>query len=152
MYITERMKREAVIVGLFGLGLGLLVAWGIWSFRGRATPQSTDTNIITETPSAGTTLTPKPTAPAAALTLSLPENQSATDQQMATVSGKTASGSQIVISSSVEDKVATADAQGNFQSQINLEEGENEIIVTAYLPNGKTEQVTRMVIYSKDAL
>lgn len=143
------MKREAVIVGLFGLGLGLLAAWGIWTFRGKAAPRPAE---ITGPTTATTTLTPQPTIPAAALTLTLPEDQSATGEQVATVSGKTASGSQIVISSPVEDKVVTADTQGNFQSQINLEEGENEIIVTAYLPNGKTEQVTRTVVYSKETL
>lgn len=142
------MKREAVIVGLFGLGLGLLAAWGIWTFRGKAAPRPAE---ITGPTTATTTLTPQPTAPAA-LTLTLPEDQSVTGEQVATVSGKTASGSQIVVSSPVEDKITTADTQGNFQSQISLEEGENEIIVTAYLPNGKTEQVTRTVVYSKEAL
>lgn len=139
------MKREAVIVGIFGLSLGLLVAWGVWNFRGVTKPTSTPTPTFTPPP---TTATQPPTT---GLTVNLPEEETLTNQDSATVSGKTLAGTTVVVSSPIGDKVVEADSEGNFQTQVDLEEGENEITVTAYLPDGRTEEQTRTVIFSKES-
>ncbi|MBI4100387.1 hypothetical protein HY439_01470 [Candidatus Microgenomates bacterium] len=140
------MKKESIIVGIFGLSLGLLVAWGIWNFKSGPT----ETEEI-PTPEVATDISPTLTPPTSLLTLDLPiDGQLATSSSML-VSGKTKAGATVVISSPAEDKALVVPTNGVFSQDLKLEEGENTVTVTVYPQEGqKEETIERTVIYSTD--
>lgn len=136
------MKREAVIVGIFGLGLGLLVAWGIWNFKSKPKPAA---------PQLAPTIAPT-TVPSFFLDLTSPEDESVLTETEATVSGKTIAKTTVVISTNTDDKVLETQSDGSFTTTVDLEEGENIIAVTVYSPTQETKEEVRTVIYEKEAL
>lgn len=141
------MKKESVIVGIFGLSLGLLVAWGIWNFKG-SVPQPEN---LTLSPSPVAQVTsPTPTPPESLLTLDSPQDESLATDSSVLVAGKTKPESTVVISTNLDDYVLTVSQSGNFSQEVNLEEGENILTVTAYGPNQKEEAVEKRVVYTKE--
>lgn len=141
------MKKESVIVGIFGLSLGLLVAWAIWNFKG-SVPQPEN---LTLSPSPVAQVT-SPTSPPieSLLTLDSPQDDTLASESSILVRGKTKPGSTVVISTNLDDYVLTVPQNGNFSQEVNLEEGENILTVTAYGPDQKEETVEKTVVYTKE--
>lgn len=142
------MKKESVIVGIFGLSLGLLVAWAIWNFKGAA-PQPVELTLSPSPVSEEKVSTPTP--PAFFLTIKNPSEDFVSTQSSLLVSGATKPETIIVILDSSDDYVLTASQDGSFSQEVNLEEGENSLTVTAYGPN-EEETVERSVVYTKETL
>lgn len=139
------MKKEAIVVGIFGLALGLLVAWGVWNFK--ALPQK---RSPTPTP-LPTTQSPTPSQPSFFLNLTSPEEETLATTPAQLVSGKTRPQSLILVGTNLEDQIATSGADGTFQVTVKLEEGNNLISVTAYGLEGE-ETVEREVFYTKEEI
>lgn len=137
------MDKEKLITIGIGLLVGILFA-GSYFLAIKLLPQlrgKQDTVIFT--PSNPTT----PPAPKNALDLNLsaPDNFIATSEATITFLGQTAPQSRIIIVAPSDEKVASADASGNFNSPVKLEEGENEISVTAIDSAGNVATVKRSV-------
>lgn len=141
------MKKESIIVGIFGLSLGLLVAWGIWNFKGGA-PQPEEF-AVSPTPVALTTPTPTPSS--LTLTLESPKEDYISTESSVLVAGKSKSEATIVVSTNLSDYVLTASQDGSFSQEVDLEEGENVLTVTSYGPASKEETIERSVIYAKES-
>ena len=142
------MKKESIIVGIFGLSLGLLVAWAIWNFKSAA-PQPKNL-AVSPSPVVFTNPTPPP-PPTSFLSLESPEDESLATESTLKVKGKTKPESVVVISTNLEDFVLTASQDGSFTQDVTLEEGENTVTVTSYNPN-KEETLEKTVIYTKELL
>lgn len=140
------MKKESIIVGIFGLSLGLLVAWAIWNFKSAA-PKPQEISI---SPAPMVESAPTPPPPSAFLTLDKPQDEETATESSILVAGRTKPGSTVVIAATLDDYVLTVDQNGSFTKEVDLEEGENLLTVTSYGPDDKEETVEKSVIYSQD--
>lgn len=141
------LGKETILAGVAGFALGLLAAWAVWSLP-QFLPKKQEPTTITEetTPPAE-----EPKAEAFSLTLTQPENEAISSTDKVTVSGKTAKDATIVLNGPLGDEVLEASANGTFTVSLGLEEGANEINVTAYSADGGQEQTeTRTVNYTKE--
>ena len=78
------------------------------------------------------------------LNLEQPADNSSVTESPITVSGKTLPGTLVIIFGNAEEKIASASATGTFSAQLKLEDGENQISVTAI--DDKPVTVKRTVI------
>ncbi|MBI3558984.1 cadherin-like beta sandwich domain-containing protein [Candidatus Gottesmanbacteria bacterium] len=77
------------------------------------------------------------------LQITQPTNGQVLSAATVKVTGKTAANADV----SVNDKDVKADASGNFTATINLEEGDNPIMVTAFDADGNTSEQEITVTY-----
>lgn len=135
------MTKETILAIIAGFAIGLLAAWGLWKSSQKPTVKETAVTAPTQTPAL------KPTF---SLNLTSPENEFLATEAVLTVSGKTTEPATVVITNSVEEKVSTTKEDGSFTTTLNLQEGTDEIAVTAY--NQKNEEITeiRTVNYTKE--
>lgn len=142
------MKKESIIVGIFGLSLGLLVAWAIWNFKSTA-PQPQE---LTLSPSPVAESNPTPTStPSFSLSLNKPAEDFIATQSSVAVTGTAKPGATLVISTNLDDYVLTATQDGSFSQEVSLEEGENILSITSYDQDQKEETIERAIIYTKEA-
>lgn len=139
------LGRETILAAVAGLGVGLLAAWAVWNLP-NVLPQKKAPNEITEKeiPASETAVE------AFNLTLSQPENDALVETNQVTVTGKTSQGTTVVINGPLKDEIVTAGNDGSFSATMTLEEGANEIIVTAYDKTGTEKSETRTVNYTKE--
>lgn len=79
------------------------------------------------------------------LTITSPKEGETLDSTNATVKGKTVASAEVF----VNDAVGKADANGNFSINVALDEGENQIVVSANDANGNAaEQTINVVVTS----
>ncbi len=133
--------RETILAGVAGFALGLLAAWAVWSLP-QFLPQK-KAPVAVESPAPNL-------AEAFSLSLNQPEDGSLTETAEVTVSGKTQAGATVVINGPLTDEVVEAGNDGSFSSKLTLEEGANEINVTAYATDGSEKTETRTVNYTKE--
>ena len=99
-------------------------------------------------------MTPSPTQfvkSAITLDILLPENQSMSDSETVTVSGKTQKKALVALASPTDETVTRADEDGAFSASIKLSEGSNEIVVVA--SNGDNSVEKRILVnYTTDKL
>ena len=79
------------------------------------------------------------------LTIDSPDDHTSTTDGTLSVSGKTNPGARLIIFANAEEKVASADGQGKFSPNIKLEDGENEISITAINDQGNVVVAKRNI-------
>ena len=136
------MRKEVIIAILIGFGLGLIITFGIW----------TANKALKETPSEGEEA-PSPAVeispvPAFSLIISQPEDNSISSEEEIAVSGSTMPEAVIVILYEEGEKILEADEDGNFETEITLMGGSNEVKVSAYDSEGSEASQTLTVVYS----
>lgn len=130
------------IIVLLALGIGLLVFT-----TNRNAPVITQQTG--ETP-VSPTVTPEPTKPVTLvnqifLEVTSPLDKSVVATASVVLKGKTVPKAEV----SVNDQTLTVDNQGNFSTTINLEEGDNYILVSANDENGQYSEKEILVTYQK---
>lgn len=138
------LGKETILAAVAGFALGLLAAWLVWTL-----PQNLGKK------QAPTTLSEESTAPPASETFTLqvsePENEAISQTATIKVAGKTLSGAAVIVSGPLGDEVIEATADGKFTTNVNLEEGANEINITAYASgSGEEKSEARTVNYTKE--
>lgn len=127
------MDREKLITIAIGLTVGILAAASYFAIT-QYLPQLKDLqNKVTFTPTvtnAPKATSPQPTTPLS-LELNQPENFSSTTQSPIEISGRTLPGAKLVVFANNDEKIASASADGTFSIPLKLEDGENQISVTA---------------------
>lgn len=134
------LSRETIFAILAGLVLGTLAAFGAWRISQK---KEINLPLVQQEPS----IPPKTPF---TLTLSQPENEAFLNKPEALVSGKTQGGIKIIINGPSDDQVLTASNDGSFSAKVNLEEGQNEIVVTALTGDGLEKSEIRTVTYTKE--
>lgn len=134
------LSRETIFAILAGLALGTLAALGAWKIS-----QKKEITLPISQQEAG--LPPKATF---TLILTQPENETLLNKPEAFVSGKTQPGAQIIINGPFDDQMLTASDNGSFSTKVTLEEGQNEIVLTALTADGLEKSETRTVAYTKE--
>ncbi|MCL4389809.1 MAG: hypothetical protein M1484_03560 [Patescibacteria group bacterium] len=121
------MDKEKIITVVIGLAVGVTAAGGYFLATKYLPDLASKQKIINVTPAQQVL---PAASPSAALTVTNPDDYSSTTNDSVTVAGQTAPGAKVIIFANIDDRVASADAQGNFSADIKLEEGENIISVT----------------------
>lgn len=135
------MRKEVLIAIVIGSILGLAVAFGVWRANQAFSPKQ-ETQTQQE-------LTPLP-EPAQTLTISEPEDGSVVDREKIKVKGRATPEAVLVILTNTQEVIITAQASGEFEQEIELEGGANEITVVAYNEEGAEERQTLTVVYSTE--
>ena len=135
------MNKEKIITIVIGLSVGILVTagyFGITNLLPKVAKKEVKIIVQPQTP------VPVPVAKMSLL-ISKPDDKSSTASATTTIVGKTVPGGTLVLFSNADEKIASADAFGNFTSLVKLEPGENEISVTAFLGKTNSEVIHRNV-------
>lgn len=138
------LGKETIIAAVVGFAVGLAAAWAVWQIPQLLPKKEAPTTFEETAPE---------TTSAFTLTLNQPEDEAILDTAEASVSGKTEKGATVVVNGPLTDEVVEAGDDGSFSTTVKLEEGANEIVVTAY-PAGEGEErsVTRTVSYTKEEI
>jgi len=132
------MKTEKIVLSFIAVVVGLLVA-GVAFFL----YQSTKTIPLSKIPKI-TINNPTPTnVPNIFLTIDKPIEGSVLSQKSVSISGKTADNATLVVNTAETDQVITPSLNGNYSVSISLDNGENQISITAISPTG--DEVTKVI-------
>lgn len=86
------------------------------------------------------------------LNLSSPDDNKLVFKSVALVEGTATPNSLVVLSTNSDDQILKVSPTGSFSQTINLDEGVNQIMVSAFDNTGNSKQETRMVYYSKEEI
>lgn len=135
------MRKEIVIAIIIGFGLGLVITFGIWTAN-RALKEAPPEEEVS---SPAEEITPVPTF---SLIINEPQDNSISSEEKITISGTTASEAVVVILYQEGEKILEADKDGNFETEITLAGGANEVKVSAYDSEGNEASQTLTIVYS----
>lgn len=139
------MKKEIVLAIVIGFGIGLIATFGVYNAR-RAIREANQ--IFTPIASSEENKSSGDVASSQVLSLASPLDQSISSEPKITVSGTTISQSWVIILSEKGEKLIQADKKGNFETEVALISGENEIEVQSISENGEKAAKTVTVVYS----
>jgi hypothetical protein len=139
------MKKEKLILSFIATLFGLLVAGiAFYFFQIAKTPS----NNVTTTVSIAS---PTPAAiPSISLTVDKPVDEEIVNNRILTVSGKTQSNAVVTVITDSSNDVITPDANGNFSTTVNLDDGQNSLEVISIAPNGESMTIKKTVTYSQE--
>jgi hypothetical protein len=139
------MKQERVILSFIMVLIGLAFAGIIFYFyqSSKVIPQAN--NKTADNP------TPTPTStPTLFLTLDDPRDESISEKKTIRVAGKTNPNATVVILTLEGQEIVKPSLQGDFVTQISIDDGTNYIRVQALAPNGETQTIQRIVSYTTE--
>jgi hypothetical protein len=138
------MKKEVLVAILIGFGVGLLITGGIYYTQNNLKATSQIVSPIADEK-------PKTIAPESipsTLSLTSPLDESISNQATVSVIGSTSPSAWVVILTEKGEEAVQADSKGNFEKDISLISGENEIEVQSINDKGETVSKTITVVYS----
>lgn len=139
------MKTERVVLSVVAIFIGLLVA-GVAFFIYQSTRSLNPSKIPTITIS-----NPTPTpALDIYLTVDAPADESVQNTKALTITGRTAPGATIIVTTDSTDQVITPATNGNYSVTTTLDNGENVITLTAISQSGEEVQKAITVTYSTE--
>ncbi|MGH7246180.1 MAG: hypothetical protein ACREGI_04575 [Candidatus Levyibacteriota bacterium] len=139
------MKTEKIVLSFIAVVVGLMVAGiAFYAYQTTKTIPNQNNKTVTIHPA---TPTPKPSV---YLFIDTPTDLSVTDSKTLKVSGKTAPDATLIISTGTSDVVITPQSTGSFSSTITIQDGENQLLLTAIAPNGEETKKTLTVTYSTE--
>ena len=139
------MSKEKIVLCFIAVVLGIL-ATGVVFYLYQTTktiPQSKIKTIKIPSP----TLISKPSV---YLTIKEPGDEKVVSKKVITVSGTTQKDATIVVLSPIDEDVVKPAGTGDFSTTINIDDGQNNIEITAISPNGEEIRVTRTVTFSTE--
>jgi hypothetical protein len=136
------MKKEILLAVLIGLGLGLIITYGVYRARTSLTNPSTgstESQVASPTPASQTSLV-----------ITAPEDEIVQSTASITVAGTTTPNSFVVVLLDDEETITTADASGNFSVERQLSLGANVILIFSVDEDGNTAEVERTVVLTEE--
>jgi len=137
------MRKEFLIAIAFGIGIGILIAFGIWK-----------ANIAIKTnvpkPSATTPKQNKVVTPPAKITITNIEENDVITENPVIISGITKPSSFVVISGEEEDYILTTGKDGSFSQEVELSPAVNQLVMTAYDTSESKTQTNLTLVYSSE--
>ncbi len=137
------MKKEVVLAIVIGFGVGLIATYGVYNAH-----QALKEASQIQTPQASSEEENQALTEGQILSLASPLDQSLTNESKIAVSGTTSPSSWVVILAEKGEKIIQADKKGNFETEVNLISGENEIEIQAISETGEKISKTVTVVYS----
>lgn len=135
------MKKEVVLAIIVGFSLGLIITLGIYTAR-RALRRQTP---VTSSPQASAS--PSPT-PSHGLTITSPAEEALLDQDKVILQGMTTPNSLVTVITPQDNLIVTANSTGEFQTQVSLVGGVNQLQIVALTPDGQRAETSLTLTYS----
>lgn len=141
------MKKEVLFAIGIGVALGLILTFAIYSFR---SSPSKNFSFVSPLPDQASDTSKIPTQPtiSPSLTLISPLDESISKEGKTKIVGVAPPKSWILILSEKGEKLLQTDNQGNFETEITLISGENEIEVKCFDQNQEIANKIITVVYS----
>lgn len=140
------MKKEIIIAIILGFSVGLLITFGVYT----AQKSIKEAGIIQSPLPDDQKTKPLSSSPEALPLLSLvsPLDESIAKESRISVIGTASPSAWILILTEKGEKIVQADQQGNFETEIILVSGENEIEIKSLGDKGDIVSKTVTVVYS----
>lgn len=138
------MRKEVFIAVLLGGALGLAIAFGVWRANVALKSQGDDNQKISVIGSSS------PTPAAGQLLITDPEENSLVSTETVTLKGKSEPRSVIMVTSQVDAVSTVSDNSGNWTTDVKLDAGANEILVTAVNEQGEEFSTQITITYSTE--
>ncbi len=139
------MKKEKIILSFIAALIGIVMAiaaFFLYQSTKKVDPSDVK-KINIESP------TPTPSS-SVFITIEKPKDEEVTDERIITISGKTVPAAKIVILTESNEEAAVAASNGNFSTEITLDNGENLIEVSSIAKNGEIAKTKLTVTYSTE--
>ena len=135
------MRKEVLFAIVAGIGLGLILAFGVWranlAFRSKTSTQNNENQNQASNSSIG-------------LTLASPEDFDVLSVSPLTITGITKANALLAISGSENDFILKSDGEGGFSQEMPLSEGVNEILISVFDENNQVLAKKLLVVYSTE--
>lgn len=138
------MRKEVLVAIISGIVLGLLVAFGIWRANltlSSKTPKPQNLNSTQEQ---------SQEIAKSSLVVTQPENLSVVSQEKVLVKGTAEPKSVVLILANDSQQTLEAKQDGNFETEIELSGGPNEILVKSFNDQGVEAEQKITVVYSTE--
>lgn len=143
------MRTEKVVLSIIAVIIGLLVAGAAFYFyqSTKILAPNADKTLAVKTP------TPSPTPIPDSLVLSIenPVDESVVANKTIKITGKAATNAIVLISTPIDDTIASPSSTGDFSTTAMIDNGENPIVITAIEPNGSEVTKKLTVTYSTES-
>jgi len=140
------MKKELGLAILIGLILGFTITGLIWTKKQRKPTSAPSPKNITPTVAQTVKNTEKPKQ--IFLNIKEPKNESVVSQEKLTIKGSTLANATVVLIWEEGENILVAGEDGDFQTEITLVGGENEIEISAYDEDGNQANEVLTITYS----
>lgn len=137
------MNKEQVITVLIGLLVGALAVSGYFAAKNFLPKFIKPPIAPVVSKKAEETKPPSPME--IELTIEGLVDHSSTASATINITGQTAPGASILLFGNAQEQIASADASGKFATTLKLEDGENEISLTAFLARKNSAVIRRNV-------
>ncbi len=134
------MKKEVIWVIVTAFGLGLIITYGVLTAQ-KALEQQKPTPPPSEVIKEVSPPPPSQPTPNLTLTIYQPEDGTVLDEKTTLLKGKTAPAAVIAVLTEEDELILEADDEGNFETEIELVDGANEITISAF--DEKTNEVSQ---------
>jgi hypothetical protein len=139
------MRKEVLIAIVIGIGLGAIVAFGVWRANlilGPKVKEAIQTPNGTNSPDSGTS--------SANLIITQPEDSTVFSNNSVTIKGSTIPNATVVLTSDEDEQVTLAGSDGTFEQDLTLASGPNNIVVTSYDDKGNQNTQKMTLVYSTE--
>lgn len=138
------MKKEVLLAIIIGFGIGLVATFGLYSARKTIGSSYQIYSPVPESKNEQVANLPTDLS----LSLSSPLDESISKDPKTKVSGSTSPSTWVIIFTEKEEKLVKSDEKGQFETEVALISGENEIEVTALSESGNTIKKIITVVHS----
>jgi hypothetical protein len=138
------MRKEVLFTIIAGAILGIVIAFGIWRTNASL---SINEEEVEENPSQEQEITPTPTLEHR-LTLAKPNNLQVFNSSQTAISGITRPDTWVVLSAEEEDRLFITGNNGEFNQEIDLIGGINQIVIFSFIDNSETAKEDLTLVYS----
>ena len=151
-----KVRKELVLAITLGALLGFSITAAIWLAKEKRLPFSwpqSEEKTVTVTPKETTETTTSPTPSPNQkrkifLKITEPENEAVVNQEELLIKGETLPQATVIIVWEEGEDILLANDQGQFETEITLVGGENEIEISAYDDDGNQASEVLTITYS----
>lgn len=140
------MRKEALIAVIGGLGIGVIVAFGIWS-----TNKPREIPSLETPPQSAQTLSEQnsnSTIQESNVSIFSPQDQTVITESPVQISGISKPNSIVVISAESDDYIIEIPENGSFQESVELVPGLNQIKIFSFEKGSKIAETELVLAYS----
>jgi hypothetical protein len=146
------MKKELLMAIIGSFILGLIIMGGVWTANNAINTQRGKNPVNLNQSNNSTKPSPVPTQAPFFLTIIKPEGQSIINTEQIVISGNTLPNIPVVMVWENGENIIQSDSAGNFDGEIGLISGVNEITITVFAQDGKQVSKKIGLVYSKESI
>ncbi len=136
------MRKEILFAILAGITFGLIIAFGVWRANVALRPDGASTTAPEDAS--------ETTRDDFGITVAKPQDYQVITTPSTILTGISKPNVWIVVSAEEEDYVAKTDESGEFEIEVDVIGGVNEVIITAFDTNGAEAQEKLTLVYSSE--